>query len=408
MAEGGAGGYFEVCSIKSSATGVFDSYQVTRLDVKQKGRAAMYSFAHESVTGAGWTRVLQQRQVRPLYGSGGVMKVKTRFMMHVFVGLAFALGASVSAPAQDREQYVISAKAGGVNLVSGDVTLKRRGEIQWQSLTSQVDLGSGDIVRTGATGRVEMLLNPGSYLRAAENSEFELTNASLDVLQVKLLRGSVIVEVAGADEARTFIEVTMPQTKVAIDRKGLYRMNLVQEGTEVLVRKGRATVSAYASLTTELKDGRKILVSGGVPVVTKFDKKEQDTFDLWSQQRAETLVASNRRLPNSAIARSYASYSNSGFGLRRGYRSSGLWIYDPFFRGRTFLPFYYGWSSPYGRSYSTGFGFPAHRQSLFGFGSSVRHSSRHGSDHVSNRPHSGGVHHQSPAHRSSPHHGGRH
>lgn len=90
MEEGGAGGYFEVCSIKSSATGVFDSYQVTRLDVKQKGRAAMYSFAHESVTGAGWTRVLQQRQVRPLYGSGGVMKVKTRFMMHVFVGLAFA------------------------------------------------------------------------------------------------------------------------------------------------------------------------------------------------------------------------------------------------------------------------------------------------------------------------------
>lgn len=238
------------------------------------------------------------------------------------------------------------------------MTLKRRGEIQWQSLTSQVDLGSGDIVRTGATGRVEMLLNPGSYLRAAENSEFELTNASLDVLQVKLLRGSVIVEVAGADEARTFIEVTTPQTKVAIDRKGLYRTNLVQDGTEVLVRKGRATVSGYASLTTELKDGRKILVSGGVPVVTKFDKKEQDTFDLWSQQRAETLVASNRRLPNSAIARSYATYSNSGFGLRRGYRSSGLWVYDPFFRGRTFLPFYTGWSSPYGHGYSHGFGFP--------------------------------------------------
>ncbi len=102
------------------------------------------------------------------------MRIKTRFMMHVFVGLMFALGASVGALAQDREQYVISAKAGGVNLVSGDVTLKRRGEIQWQSLTSQVDLGSGDIVRTGATGRVEMLLNPGSYLRAAENSEFEL------------------------------------------------------------------------------------------------------------------------------------------------------------------------------------------------------------------------------------------
>lgn len=226
--------------------------------------------------------------------------------MHVFVGLMLALGASVGALAQDREQYVISAKAGGVNLVSGDVTLKRLGEIQWQSLTSQDDLGSGDMVRTGAAGRVEMLLNPGSYLRAAENSEFELTNASLDVLQVELLRGSVIVEVAGADEARTLIEVTTPQTKLAIDRKGLYRINLLHNETEVLVRKGRVTVGGYVSVTTELKDGKKMLVTGGTAVVTKFDKKEQDTFDLWSQQRAETLVASNRRLPNSAIARSYA------------------------------------------------------------------------------------------------------
>ncbi len=229
------------------------------------------------------------------------------------------------------------------------------------------------------------------------------------------------MEVAGADEARTFIEVTTPQTKVAIDRKGLYRMNLVQDGTEVLVRKGRATVSGYASLTTELKEGRKILVSGGAPVVTKFDKKEQDAFDLWSQQRAETLVAANRRLSDKGIARSYTTYSSSGFGLRRGYRSSGLWIYDPFFRGRTFLPFFTGWSSPYGHGYSHGFGFPWHRRTYSPFyvpggfsrgggpiDSNFRHNNRHRSDHVSNRPHSGQVHHQSPAHRSSPHHRGRH
>jgi hypothetical protein len=281
-------------------------------------------------------------------------------MMNGFLGLAFALGASVGAFAQDREQYVISAKAGGVNLVSGDVTLERRGTREWQPLTSNDDLDSGDVVRTGATGRVEMLLNPGSYLRAAENSEFELTNASLDLLQVRLMRGSVIVEVAGADEARTLIEVGTPQTKVAFDRKGLYRINLLpNNATEVLVRKGRAT-SGEGMSATVVKDGKKIVVSVGTSVVAKFEKKEQDTFDLWSEQRAEMLVAANRRLSNSTIARSYSNYGNSGFGWRSGYRSSGLWIYDPFFRGRTFLPFYSGWSSPYGRGYSHGFGFPWH------------------------------------------------
>lgn len=286
------------------------------------------------------------------------MKTKTRFM--VLVGLFFALSASVIA--QDREQYVISAKAGGVNSVSGDVLLKRRGETQWQSLKQQDELDSGDVLRTGANGRVEILLNPGSYVRAGENSEVELTNSSIDMLQLKLVKGSAIVEVAGADEARTLIEIATPQTKVVIDRKGLYRLNLLgNNATEVLVRKGRATVGGYSSLTSELKDGKKIVVTGGSSVVEKFDKKQQDSFDVWSEQRAETLIAANRRLSERTIASSYTNYRSNGFGWRRGYGSSmGLWIYDPFLRGRTFLPFYSGWSSPYGRGNSQGFGFPWH------------------------------------------------
>ena len=103
-----------------------------------------------------------------------------------------------AAHAQSRDQYVISAKAGGINYVSGDVSIKRRGDAQWQSVTTQDDLVDGDVVRSGANGRVEMLLNPGSYFRAAENSEFELTSASLDMLQVKLFKGTFIVEVAGS------------------------------------------------------------------------------------------------------------------------------------------------------------------------------------------------------------------
>lgn len=169
------------------------------------------------------------------------MKRKTGFIGYLVVGLIFIL--SVSVIAQDREQYVISAKAGGINSVSGDVQLKRRGETQWQSLKPQDELDSADGLRTGATGRVEVLLNPGSYLRVGENSEIELTNPSLEMLQVKLIKGSAIVEVAGADEARTLIEVRTPQTKVAIDRKGVYRIDLsANDATEVFVRKGRAVI----------------------------------------------------------------------------------------------------------------------------------------------------------------------
>ena len=45
---------------------------------------------------------------------------------------------------------------------------------------------NGDAVRTGLDGRVEMLLNPGSYMRVGENSEFELADNSLNNLEVRL------------------------------------------------------------------------------------------------------------------------------------------------------------------------------------------------------------------------------
>src|SRR5215470_2972655 len=44
-------------------------------------------------------------------------------------------------------------------------------------------------------------------------------------------------------------------------------------------------------------------------------------------------------------------------------RPNGLWFYNSLSRCYTFLPFYYGWGSPYGNSYSTAifspyFGYP--------------------------------------------------
>src|SRR4051812_23979175 len=70
---------------------------------------------------------------------------------------------TVFAQAQNREEHFISARAGGVNLASGDVKVRRAGADDWQTLSVKDDLKNGDVVRVGASGRVEVLLNPGSY-----------------------------------------------------------------------------------------------------------------------------------------------------------------------------------------------------------------------------------------------------
>src|SRR5437588_5984897 len=121
--------------------------------------------------------------------------------------------------AQTRDKFVISAKAGGVNAVSGRAEVRGMPGADWQLLTVTDDLKAGDVVKTSNDGRLEMLLNPGSYLRLAENSEFELANNSLDKLEVKLIRGTAIVEATGAEETQLAIGITTPHAKMTIVRR---------------------------------------------------------------------------------------------------------------------------------------------------------------------------------------------
>jgi len=269
---------------------------------------------------------------------------------------ALVISLSLTSYAQNRERFVISARAGGVNAVTGGASMRPHGNSEWQQLTIKEDLEKGDIVRTGLDGRVEMLLNPGSYMRIGENSEFELADNSLENLEVRLIRGTAIVEVTGADDQELFIGITTPHTRLSIVRRGLYRLNVVPgDNTELIVRKGRVMLE---DSHTKVKGGNKVVFTGGsfsVAKLQKTDKKSWDTLEGWSKDRAQTLAKANSRLTQREVSGYLASF-NSRFGSLFTFGSrSGLWMYNPNLRCFTFLPFGYGWDSPYGPSYSSFF-----------------------------------------------------
>jgi hypothetical protein len=283
--------------------------------------------------------------------------------LRVIITLAIVLlgCGSISAQFQTRDKYLISAKAGKINSRSGKLSIQRRGSLDWQPSSRAIDdLDSGDVLRTEADGRAELLLNPGSYLRVAENTDIEFTDVSLDNLQFKVLRGSAIVEATGTDGTRLLAQINTPQTKILIDRNGLYRVNVSPAtATEVLVYKGRASVGSANVII--VKSGSKIVIENKDPSageIAKFDKKNQDSFSSWSKQRASALAAANRSLTGRTVTSVLASFRNNGaFGY--GYAPYfGLWVFDTSLSGYTFLPFYARWSSPYGLGYQNNFGIP--------------------------------------------------
>ena len=278
------------------------------------------------------------------------MKKASRLPAVLFLSAAFILSCASLNLAQNREKFVISAKAGGINAISGQASVHSRGG-EWQQLSITDDLNAGDRVRTAYDGRVEILLNPGSYLRVGGNSEIELSNNSLDNLEVRLMRGTAIVEATGADGLELNINISTPHTKIAIVRHGLYRVSVLPgDATELIVRKGRVILS---DSHTKVKGGNKVVFSAtnvSVAKLTKEEKKqkEKEEVDVWSKERAETLAKANRRINDSMLNSAFATFRDfDPFSRSR----LGFWFFNTRAGCYTFLPFYYGWRSPYGGYY---------------------------------------------------------
>jgi uncharacterized membrane protein YgcG len=237
-------------------------------------------------------------------------------------------------PPREMNKYVVSAKAGVVNVAEGDASVTRAKPFAMpEMLISGDELLTGDTVKTGASGRAEVLLNPGCYLRLGEGSEFvflfdNFTN------KIKLLRGSAVIEASSIDD---LISVETPKAEFEIARAGLYRFNVGADArAEVAVRKGRVFVG-----TTTIKEGKRAVVESGTPAIARLNKQDADALDDWSKDRAKALIAANSRLSNTGMRRTL------GMSLM-----SNAWIYDPFCRCYTFLPLTGGFASPYGWNYS--------------------------------------------------------
>ena len=279
-------------------------------------------------------------------------------LLSVFsVVLVIALTAAFSFGQEDRRTinaasslYVISAEAGVVNYTEGKVAVALKNGRSGYLLKGD-ELETGDKVSTGTNGRAEILLNPGSFVRLGENSKFEFLTTSLDNLQLKLTGGSAMFEVITDDEF-TFA-VNTPKMTFYIIKSGVYRIDVLPDGiSRIEVWKGEAQVGDTDA--TRVKSGRQATISNDQTAVVKFDRDEKDALETWSKTRAKELAKINSRLDRSRADRRFLrgslinSFYRNSWNL---YGSYGVWVYNPFYGTYCFLPFGYGWNSPYGYNY---------------------------------------------------------
>ena len=229
---------------------------------------------------------------------------------------------------------IVSAKPGAVNFVETGVAFSRKSG-EWQALTENAHLETGDRLHTEANSFAELVLFPDMYFRVAGASEVLFEQLSNDGISIKILKGSAILDVARFDRKEVpQITLAGPATAVALANTGNYRVDANASTDTITIRDGKVTFK-------ERSVGSCRAITGGV--VSECAKKRTDNFDYWSRYRGEGGFYGGL---------SMAAYLAKSRRVR--FRNTGFWFQNPGQASYTFVPFkseYF--RSPYGGNYTT-------------------------------------------------------
>jgi hypothetical protein len=201
-------------------------------------------------------------------------------------------------------------------------------------VTSPHQLQDGEVFT--AHGRSEILLMAGTYMRLERSAEIQMASTRLTHPAIELRAGIVSIEAStiAKDSDAVFSWGDYRDDKaIILEHKGLYRFEISDSGDalKVMVQSGQLHIP---DSSTTLKDGQElILTSKGITEQTKFDKKSQDDFDVWSASRTGTLSAASYR-----TASSLSAYPPG----------SSMWAFNSYMGMYTFLPYGGMVMSPYG------------------------------------------------------------
>jgi hypothetical protein len=250
-----------------------------------------------------------------------------------WLGLLAAL--LLAAPVSFADTNRNPALPGTVNYVEGQVSIGAQ-ELTSKSIGSaQVDPGQS---LTTATGKSEMLLTPGIFLRLGDHSSAQMVSSSLTNTQVVINEGEAMLEV---DELhpQNDVKITEDGVMTRVVKTGLYDFDA--DHNLVRVVDGKAEVRENDHTIT-VKGGHELALNNTAKLKpAKFDKKAFESTDLyrWSSLRSDYVAEANVD-----AARTY--YVNGFYGP--GWIGPG-WYWDPWFAGYTFIPgdgiFYnpFGW-----------------------------------------------------------------
>jgi len=229
-----------------------------------------------------------------------------------------------------------SAHPGTLNYIEGAAYLQ--GKLLNEKDVGSVEMNAGEELST-MTGKAEILLTPGVFLRVDDNSAVKMISPDITRTQVELDRGLAAVEVDELHDQND-LEIVDAGVTTQLVKTGYYEFDASHP--TAMVFKGKAAVEVSDGKYKVVKNHHEFALAGGAREKTaSFDADgADDDLYKWSSLRSEYLAEASNQ-----IGGEYAG----AYGFSPGwYWDPYMWDYAFVGMGPYWSPFGFGFYPPWG------------------------------------------------------------
>jgi hypothetical protein len=222
------------------------------------------------------------------------MRVRTMIGIMLALGVlaATALVAHGQGPeTPDSEQAAPGLTPPRLGFVDGQVSFWRPGAEDWSEAQVNTPLAPGDQLYTGRPGNLEIQTGARAFVRAGADTQIGLENQEPEFLQFKVTGGFASLDVRTLDPGST-VEVDTPNAAFSIDHAGYYRVDVDEEHTSFVTRRGgRATAIPAGGEAVDIASSEEVVIEGTAsPQVSSYAAPQLDPWDKWNYARTEHLL----------------------------------------------------------------------------------------------------------------------
>jgi len=217
--------------------------------------------------------------------------------------------------------YAYSSNLGSlrISLIQGDVQVKTEDTSEWVPASINMPLRDGDRLWVPESGRSELQLRDGTYMRLDESSSLEILTAGDDSFQFYLTTGHAYVNFRGLRDS--LLQMDTPVSSIRAYDRSKFKIDVSPDGfTDISVFKG--TVYAESRNGKTRVSAGKTLSVGENFFADLSPLGSSDEWERWNRGRDSQLDEgrySNKYLPDELDVYSYDFDKNGRWAYTRDY-----------------------------------------------------------------------------------------